>query len=82
MISAAAKLRPRFWLTSMTAAVAAVIAVVTLVEARWIEVVFGWELDGGSGTAEWGVVAASLLITAVSWRLARADWRRSRPRVA
>jgi hypothetical protein len=69
--------RRRFWAESVTAAMAAVLALVTVVWPDWIEIVTDSAPDGGSGALERAVVAglaaAAILLAAV----ARAEWRRA-----
>jgi hypothetical protein len=70
-------IRRRFWAESVSAASAAVLALVTVVWPDWIEIVTGSAPDGGSGALERAVVgglaATAILLAAV----ARAEWRRA-----
>jgi hypothetical protein len=71
--------RRRFWTESVSAAMAAVLALVTVVWPDWIEIVTGSAPDGGSGALERaavaGLAAAAILLAAA----ARAEWRRAAP---
>jgi hypothetical protein len=71
--------RRRFWAESVSAAIAAVLALVTVAWPDWIEIVTGSALDGGSGALERAVVAglgaAAMLLAAA----ARTEWRRAAP---
>ncbi|WP_407343228.1 hypothetical protein [Pengzhenrongella phosphoraccumulans] len=63
---------------STLALVAGVLAVVTAINAEWIEWLTGADPDGGSGALEWGVVVILALGAVVSGVLARRDllrWR-------
>jgi hypothetical protein len=66
----------RFWLESALATVSALLAVVTVFWHEWIELGFRVDPDGGSGAAEWLVVALLGIISAVSALAARVEWRR------
>ena len=57
--------------------VAAVLAAVTLVWPEWIEGLFGFEPDAGSGAAEWAVVFGLLLLAVALGVLGRSDMRRA-----
>lgn len=70
-------LRTRFWVESVVAALAALLAIVTLAVPTWIEEVFGVEPDGGSGELEWLVVGALALVAVGSAALAGRTWRRA-----
>jgi hypothetical protein len=69
-------LRPRFWIMSGLGFVSALLGVLTLFEAEWIEVVFGLDPDGGSGALEWSIVTVGLLLSLLSSLIARSEWRR------
>jgi hypothetical protein len=60
------------------AVVAGALAVVTLFWPTWIETLFGVEPDGGSGEAEWWIVAVLALVAAASGLLARRDFAAAR----
>ena len=51
------------------------LAVLTLVEKDWIEVVFRIGPDGGNGSLEWLVVAILGVAAIAFGLLARAEWR-------
>lgn len=53
------------------ALVFAVAAAVTVAMPRWIEAVFGVDVDGGTGALEWCVVAVFAAISAACGLLAR-----------
>ena len=56
----------------------ALLGTATIVTALWptlIEGLFGFDPDGGSGTAEWWIVAVLAVITVASAALARRDLR-------
>ena len=64
---------------------AAVLGLATLVTAvwpRWIEDTFGFDPDGGNGTAEWAVVAVLGVTTIAAAALARRDLRVVRRRAS
>ena len=76
------RLRPVFWFESALAMLASAVCFLTLILPTWIERTLGFEPDGGSGSTEWGFVAAlgaAALVAAVS---ARSEWRRSTPATA
>jgi hypothetical protein len=70
-------LRRRFWAESVSAAIAVVLALVTMAWPDWIEILTGSAPDGGSGALELAVVgglaAAAMLLAAA----ARAEWHRA-----
>ena len=68
--------RRRFWAELGIAAAALTLLIVTLVSREWIELLTGWDPDGGDGTLEWAIVAALSLSTITSIVVARAEWRR------
>lgn len=60
------------------AIIAAALLVLTLITREWIELLTGWDPDGGSGALEWGIVVV-LAVVAVALSLrARTDWQKVR----
>jgi len=51
-------------------------ATVTAVWPDWIELLFYWSPDHGSGSAEWLIVVAAVLTAVTSSTLAAIEWRR------
>jgi len=70
-------MRRRFWFETTTAALAGVLALITVFWRDWIEIT-GWDPDRHSGALEWWVVAVLAAIALGSALLARGEWR-SRP---
>jgi hypothetical protein len=71
-------LKWRFWLETGVAIATGVMLVITLVRRYWIEVVFGIDPDNSSGTLEWLIIAALLVVTITLFTLASYEWRRTR----
>lgn len=69
--------KARWKLQATLAVVSAVLAVVTAVNAEWIEELTGLEPDGGNGELEWLFVAtfalAAVLLGAFSYRTRRSS---------
>lgn len=61
-------------MSAWTAIAAAALAVVTMVDAEWIEAVFGVDPDGGSGALEWGLALGLGIVAAASALVSR--WSR------
>jgi len=72
----------RIFAESTLAMVAAALAVVTAINAEWIEWLTGLDPDGGSGALEWGIVVVVSLVAVVAGALARRDLRRWRAATA
>jgi len=70
------KVRTRFWLEAMLAALTTGLFILTLLSRNWIEMVFGVDPDKSSGSLEWLIVAALLIASIVFSAMARAEWRR------
>ena len=72
-------IRRRYWFELGLAVLAGALALLTLVNREWIEVVFGVDPDQGSGALEWGIVFALAGVAVVSAVAARAERRRAAP---
>jgi hypothetical protein len=68
----------RWRIEAVLAALFAVAALITAIFPQWIEA-FGFEPDGGDGSAEWAIVFALGVATLASTALARSHYVR-RPR--
>jgi len=68
--------RTRCYVESALASVSGLLALLTVVSREWVEVLTGWDPDGGSGAVEWGIVALLTAVTVVLVVAARLDWRR------
>jgi hypothetical protein len=72
-----AELRRRFWLESAGGCLSGGAALITLFWHDWIEAVFRVDPDKGNGWAEWLVVVALVMLTALLGAGARREWRRA-----
>ena len=75
-------LRLRFWFETGMAIVTGILFVITLVQRDWIEVVFKVDPDNRSGSLEWVIVAAFLVVTITLLALASYEWRRARAAIS
>jgi hypothetical protein len=75
-------IRRRYWFELGLAVLAGALAVLTLVNREWIEVVFGVDPDEGSGALEWGIVVALGGVALISAVVARAERRRVIPQIS
>jgi hypothetical protein len=73
------RVRKRFWMELVLGATSAVLLVLTLIRADWIEALFGIDPDGGNGELEWTIVWLLVLSTIAFSLLARREWRRVGP---
>jgi hypothetical protein len=55
------------------------LALVTLARKDWIEIIFGIDPDKYSGSLEWLIVAAGLVLALICGVAAVAEWRRLHP---
>jgi hypothetical protein len=67
--------RARFWIEAGLAAVAGMLAVVTLVWRDWIEALTGLDPDRHDGSLEWLIVAVLTVSAVVLAQLARRERR-------
>lgn len=75
-------LRRRFWLETIMAIVTSILFVITLVQRDWIEIVFNVDPDNRSGTVEWLIVGALLVVAITLFTLASYEWRRARTAIS
>jgi hypothetical protein len=75
-------IRRRYWFELGLAVLAGALAVLTLVNREWIEVLFGIDPDEGSGALEWGIVFALGGVALISAVVARAERRRVIPQIS
>ena len=68
----------RVRLAAELAAAAAGIAgtVLTVLRPDWIEILFGFDPDHHSGSAEWLIVGILMAVATVAFTIARFEWRR------
>ena len=69
------RLRLRMRIEVVLAIVFALFAIATIMNPRWIEQLFAFDPDNGSGDAEWLITAAFGMASLVASLLARRDWR-------
>jgi hypothetical protein len=65
----------RFWVEAVVAALGAVLFVVTVFTREWIELLSGFDPDGGNGAAEFALAIGLLGAAAVSALSARRTFR-------
>ena len=75
-------LRSRFWLEVGMAIVTTILFLITLVQRDWIEFAFGVDPDSRSGTLEWLIVGALLVVMITLVTLASYEWRRTRAAIS
>ena len=74
-------MRRRYWIEVGLATLSTVFTILTLLWKDWIEIVFRVDPDHHSGSLEWAIAAAFLVVAITSSAMARREWRR-RPGLA
>ena len=69
-------MRIRFGVEVALAVLTAALAVLTLISREWIELLFGFDPDNGSGALEWAIFVALVVAFVALALIARWDWRR------
>ena len=69
--------RIRFWVEAISASLAGLLALITLISSDWIEFVSGWDPDQHDGSAERLISAGACLVAAIIFALAVIEWRRT-----
>ncbi len=69
-----APVRIRFWIETVAAIAAGLLAVLTIFVPDWIEFT-GWDPDHHSGAAEWWVVVVLAVVAVAAGVTARLEWR-------
>ena len=67
--------KARVGLETAIALLAGVLGVVTIFWHDWVEAMTGWDPDQHSGSAEWLVVVALLIVAVAMGTAARRHWR-------
>jgi hypothetical protein len=70
------KMRSRFWVEIVLAALSGGLFVLTLFWHDWLEA-FGFDPDNHNGTVEWLIVAGLFVVCATFVVAARLEWRRA-----
>ena len=71
------RLRTRFWLETLLAAVNGVLALFTLLVPDWLERFTDVDEDAGDGSIERWIVAVFLVVSVTFVLLARSEWHRA-----
>jgi hypothetical protein len=67
-----------FWIELLLSIISALLAALTIAWSDWIEGIFEVDPDAGSGSSEWGITLAFIVVTLMLAALARRTWRRDR----
>ena len=67
-----------FWVELALSLTSAFLSVLTIAWPDWIEGVFEVDPDAGSGSSEWGITFAFIVVTLMLAALTGRTWRRDR----
>ena len=71
------QLPARFWFEVIAAELGTVLFVLTLVTREWIEILTGFDPDGGSGRVDFALAIGLLVIAVTSTVIALREFRRA-----
>jgi DMSO/TMAO reductase YedYZ heme-binding membrane subunit len=66
----------RFWLETVVALLSGILGVLSVFWRDWIERVTGWDPDRHTGSVEWAIIAALLIVSVAMALRARSEWQR------
>jgi hypothetical protein len=72
------QLSAAFWIELALSLMSAVLTALTVAKPDWIEGIFEVSPDAGSGSSEWGISLAFVVVTVMLAALTRRTWRRDR----
>jgi len=72
------KLSAAFWVEFALSLISASLSVLTIAWPDWIEGIFEIDPDAGSGSSEWGITLAFIVVTLMFAALTGRTWRRDR----
>lgn len=75
-------LTPVFWSELALSIASAASLALTALWPQWIELLFGFDPDGGNGSDEWGITLSLMAATATLIALTGREWRRARRNTA
>ena len=72
------QLSAAFWIELVLSIISAILTVLTIAWPDWIEGIFDVDPDAGSGSSEWGITLAFIVVTLMLAALTGRTWRRDR----
>jgi hypothetical protein len=72
------RLSAAFWIELVLSLISALLTALTIAWPDWIEGIFEVDPDAGSGSTEWGISLAFIVVTLMLAALTGRTWRRDR----